>query len=203
MCGLELVTGGERVCKFLTPSWLPGLQSRVHFYSFLSQPAHGSQHVVCTPSLFHGNLVQCFSACLPPTSFHIVSSIEKLPGQCMWFVVEELMAVDVCPPLHFCALASSVNSGLACGSATVLGAGHASVRKMSLLLWMLRCNAREPAGNCHLEKHVLSNSDEYYRETGCWCSGDTMVRGAQQPQVGNPESRRKTFAKASRDLPRR
>jgi hypothetical protein len=139
------------------------------------------------PVLF---LPGCPSACLSPTSFHIVSSIQSLPGQRMWFVVEELTVVDACPPLHFCAMASSVNSRLACGSATVLGAGHASVRKISLLLWMLRCNVREPAGNRHLEKHVLSNCDEYYGETGRLCSGDLMVRGARQPQVGNPESQK-------------
>lgn len=56
----------------------------------------------CAPHLhpFHGNFVQCFSSqdaplfvYLSPTSSYIVSSIQNLPVQCVWFVVEELTAV--------------------------------------------------------------------------------------------------------------
>lgn len=154
------MAGGEG-----TPSWPPGPQSQVHSYSFQSPPAHRSQlccapHLRSTETLSSVFLPGCSSACLSPASVHTVSSIQNLPvQQHMWFVVEEPRAVEgslpllapppprACPPLH---------SGLACGSVTVLGAGYASMRRISLQLWTLGCNAREPARRSSLaETHTF------------------------------------------------
>lgn len=58
-------------------------------------------------------------------------------------------------------------------------------------------------GDRHLQKHILSNCDEYYGETGRLCLGDIMVRGAQQPQGGNPESQKKDLCEGVQRVLRR
>lgn len=158
------------------------------FFPLVSARMWRAPHLCPMPTLPSTSLLP--SACLSPAYFQNVRqalgirvqrSIENPPVQHSWIVVEELgnghtdnqhsalssARLPQSPPLAcpctFVDVFHRLISRLACGSAVVLGAGCATMRKISL--W---CSGpydlmgENQPGNCHLEKHTLSHCDEYY-----------------------------------------